>query len=372
MKILIATGIYPPDIGGPATYSKLLFDALPKRGIDVLVESFGAVRSYPRGLRHLLYFARLMKSARLCDVVYAQDPVSVGLPALLASCLLRKKFILKVVGDYAWEQGTQRFHVTDRLDEFASKVSGYRFPVWCLKMVQKWVALRADQIIVPSTYLKKIVRAWGISESKIEVIYNSFDMSEHTFRSRDIVRHELGVGERPLVISVGRLVPWKGFELLVVLWKEVLKDISDAMLCIVGDGPDREKLEALIRTEGLQSSVHLLGRVSHEKVLDYVHVADVFVLNTDYEGFSHQLLEVMVCRTPIITTPVGGNIEIVADGVNGVLVPFNDSAVISSAIIHLLENKDRRDMLVEGGLVTARSFSSEVMLDRLVNHISVL
>ncbi len=108
MKILIATGIYPPDVGGPATYSKLLKDELPKHGIDVQVLSFGQVRYLPKILRHLTYFIKTLKKGREVDVIYALDPVSVGLPSILASKILGKRFILKMVGDYAWEQYQQK------------------------------------------------------------------------------------------------------------------------------------------------------------------------------------------------------------------------------------------------------------------------
>ncbi len=86
MKILIATGIYPPDIGGPATYSKLLKDELPGRGIDVQVLSFGQVRHLPKIIRHFSYLLKILKLGRGVDVIYAQDPVSVGFPALTGSC----------------------------------------------------------------------------------------------------------------------------------------------------------------------------------------------------------------------------------------------------------------------------------------------
>ena len=98
-KILIATGIYPPDMGGPATYSKLLADELPKRGIEVRVLTFGAVRHLPKVIRHLAYFFKTLSQGREVDIIYAQDPVSVGLPALWAARLLGKRFLLRLGGD---------------------------------------------------------------------------------------------------------------------------------------------------------------------------------------------------------------------------------------------------------------------------------
>src|SRR3989344_4474464 len=126
MKIVIATPLYPPDIGGPATYSKLLFDELPKRGVDVTVLSFGEVRALPKIIRHFFYFLKLLKRGRGVDIIFAQDTVSVGFPSLWASKILGKRFFVRVPGDYAWEQATQRYGVTDSVDEFQNKRYGWR------------------------------------------------------------------------------------------------------------------------------------------------------------------------------------------------------------------------------------------------------
>jgi hypothetical protein len=79
MKILLATGIYPPEIGGPATYAKLLSDELPKRGIEVDVLPFREVRKYPRGIRHGIYFLKILSRSRGVDIIFTQDAISTGL-----------------------------------------------------------------------------------------------------------------------------------------------------------------------------------------------------------------------------------------------------------------------------------------------------
>ena len=155
MKILIATGIYPPDIGGPATYSKLLYAELLKRGYDVKILSFGEVRRLPKTIRHIVYFFKTLNRARKCDIIFAQDPVSIGLPAMTASKILRKKFLIRVAGDYAWEQSVQRFGCRDNIDDFQLKK--YGFMVELFKMIQKFVVSRADKVIAPSHYFNKLV-----------------------------------------------------------------------------------------------------------------------------------------------------------------------------------------------------------------------
>src|SRR3989344_4645882 len=121
LKILIATPLYPPDIGGPATYSKLLFDNLSKRSVKIVIFSFGEVRALPKIVRHLVYFFKLLKKARSADIIFAQDTVSVGFPALWVAKILTKKFFVRVPGDYAWEQGVQKHGIVDPIDEFQTK-----------------------------------------------------------------------------------------------------------------------------------------------------------------------------------------------------------------------------------------------------------
>lgn len=362
-KILIATGIYPPDIGGPASYSLALFEELPKKGINVDVLSFGEVRYLPKIIRHFVYFVKTILRARGCDAVYAQDPVSVGLPAMVASKFLRKKFVLKIVGDYAWEQGVSRFQVKDLLDEFSKKRGGYGLFVFILKYIETKVAERADKIIVPSKYLKQIVSNWGIDKNKITVVYNSFDGEikadiEETKRER-------------IILSAGRLVPWKGFLVLVALMPRLIKHFPDIKLIIAGEGKERRKLEMAIKELGLESSVFLAGALSQEKLFKYIKSASVFVLNTAYEGFSHQLLEVMALGTPIVTTDIGGNPEVIESEKNGILVGLDDKEAIIRSVEKILLNEAFSGELVSNAKATVSLFNRERMLNETIKALNI-
>ena len=117
MKLVIATPLYPPEPGGPATYARTLEEELPKRAgekWEVEVVKFADVRALPKLRRHLAYARLVYSAARRADAVLALDPVSVGLPTMLACLFAWKPYFLKVGGDYAWEQGTQRFGVTEQ------------------------------------------------------------------------------------------------------------------------------------------------------------------------------------------------------------------------------------------------------------------
>jgi len=363
MRLLVATGLYPPDIGGPATYTKILEDELPQHDIEVVVVPLGLVRKLPKVVRHTVYFFLVLKRGFKANVIYALDPVSVGLPALLAAKILRKRFLVRIAGDYAWEQGVQRFNVKDSLDVFAKTRGKYAFMVLLFRGVQNFVAQGGDMVIVPSKYLKRIVTDWGITKNNITVIYNSFDPPQKMAHKK--ILRELLQFKGELILSSGRLVPWKGFMTLVSLMPDIVKDFPDAKLVIVGDGPDRGKIVKHITKCNMEDHVVLTGVLPHDTLLRYIKAADLFVLNTFYEGFSHLLLESMALGVPVVTTSVGGNPEIVTHKKNGLLVSYDDKGELKDSMITLLKDKKLRTSLAHAGESTAHIFTQEKMINEL-------
>lgn len=367
MRILIATGIFPPQIGGPASYSKLLADELPQRGFSVTVVNFGKFLKLPKVIRHIAYFLNIFWQGLFTDIIYAQDPVSVGLPALFVSKILRKKFYLKVVGDYAWEQ----FQIENKsghalsLEEFqGEKLDG---KTEMRKKIERMVARGARKVIVPSEYLKKIVMWWRIKEENITVIYNGFNPPSLR-EDKEILRERLGM-KGWCIFLAGRIVPWKGFRMLIEMMPNLLKHNPETRLFIAGDGPDREMLMQRIKELMLLNKVFLLGKLPQEKLFEHVKASDVFVLNTAYEGFSHQILEVMALGTPVITTPLGGNTEIIQDRKNGILVPYNDPVLLEKAVEDIRTNVPLRSNIIKNAREKAKEFNNERMLDALAREL---
>ncbi len=326
MKILIATGLYPPEVGGPATYTRLLEERLPALGFDVAVLPFSVVRRLPKIFRHIAYFWKCFRMARHADIVFAQDTVSVGLPAALAAKLARKKFVLRVPGDYAWEQGVQRFGVKDLLDEFQHKRYGAR--IESLRAVQKFVTRQALAVIAPSVYMKGIVDTWA-DPKKVCVIYSSIDLS---------VPYELPPA-RPegfLVVSSGRRVPWKHF---------------DAIEQVVAREPGWH--------------FYLAENLPRPQALGWIKAADVFVLNSTYEGLSHTLVEAMVLGTPIIATKVGGNPELITNGVDGLLIPPKDEEALYAALQNIQQHREEVRARAESARAKVGLFSINKTIEEL-------
>lgn len=368
IKILIATGLYAPEIGGPATYVAMLEEHLPRRGIDLMVMPFSQVRKYPKMIRHFIYAIKLYSASREADAIYALDPVSVGLPAMLVARLTGKNLYLRIAGDYAWEQGQSRFGVTDSLDEFVSKKhEDYSVPVQVLRQLERKVARAAKRIVVPSDYMKGVVAKWGIREEKIVRIYSA--VHPLPFSKKTEPQEESSNEAKAIIVTAGRLVPWKGIATLI----DVIKDLKEkgriVKLIVAGDGPLRESLENKIKSEDLQDQVTLAGRLDKSELAETIRSADVFILNTEYEGLSHQLLEVMDTGVPVITTDVGGNPELIENHMSGLLVSFDDKDALAGAVLNVLDNKELRVRFVQNARLKLADFTETKVIDQIVHEV---
>ena len=366
MRITIATGLYPPEIGGPATYASMLEKELPPHGFDISIVPFGWVRHYPKIIRHFVFAWKLWQESKNTNIVYALDSISVGLPALFVAKLRHVPFLIRLGGDYAWEQGRGRFGITDTLDEYLEKKDSAPFRVRVLAKIQTYVVNRAVQVVVPSKYLKGVVEKWGIDTKKIKVIYSAlFPLSVDA--TREELREHLEY-THPTITSAGRLVPWKGFDILIEVINELREVFPQITLIIIGDGNERKKLERKVSDLQLSKHVWFTGSITKDALAATIKAADVFVLNTAYEGLSHQLIEVMDIGTPIVTTKAGGNPELITDGVNGFLVEFNNKAQIKEAITRVINHPESRERIVQ----SARGRSKEFAKDGVVNEVSKL
>lgn len=355
MKLVIATPLYPPEIGGPATYAKILEEGLPEKDIGVTVVKFGDVRHLPKLVRHYVYYRRVLKAARGADVILALDPVSTGLPAMKAARKACKPFVVKIVGDYAWEQGRQRFGLTNALDDFVHS-RHVPFPVRMLRRIQTRVAQGATRVIVPSEYLKGIVTAWGIPNEKVEVIYNAM-----LLEALGNVPEEAAELPHPLIVSAGRLVPWKHFDGLIDAVVSLRAKDVRASLVIIGDGPLRAEIVNYAQDK-LGDACVVIGMLPHTDTLATIQSADVFVLNSSYEGLSHTLIEALTLGVPIVATKVGGNAEVVTDEEDGLLVPSGDTRALANALARVLGDEGLRARLSARARESAKRFSADTML----------
>jgi glycosyltransferase involved in cell wall biosynthesis len=175
-----------------------------------------------------------------------------------------------------------------------------------------------------------------------EVIYNGAD--EKKFRPLDAeqARKACGLTEGSAYIgTVGRLVGWKGLQVLLKAMQMILTECPDTKLLIIGDGEYRSELETLVDKLGARNNVSFVGRIDHDMLPLWINSLDMLVQpSIGEEGFSVTVLEAMSCGKPVVATPSGGTIEILQDGEVGFIVPKRDEKLLSDRIVALLKNKD--------------------------------
>lgn len=343
MKILMTTGIFPPDIGGPARIIERLADDLCQRGMEVNVLSFGkdVGQKLPfrveKAMGKLDFAFRLKRLAQDADLIYTFDLYTAGfLSWLIGKKLLKKKLIVRFAGDSAWESAVNGGKTADDIVIFQNRYYGVK--ILLLKMARRWIMAGADRVVAVSNFMKDLAVQIGIPQDKITVIYNSVDFIDVRDLNAETagLRSDLGLEGNKVIVTAGRLVPWKGVEGLIRAFSQLVKEIPAVKLLALGDGPERENLELRIKDYGLKDKVLLIGRVPMDKIFAYYNLADVFVLNSQYEGLSHVLLEVLRLGKPIVASKCGGNPEVIENEKNGLLVEYNNIEQINAAIKRIL------------------------------------
>ncbi len=170
---------------------------------------------------------------------------------------------------------------------------------------------------------------WGVDERRIRVIYNALPPAATLpSMTQAEARAALKLDDTPTILTVGRLLPWKGVDHLIT----ALTHVKQVRLLVAGDGDILPALQAQAVAAGIADRVTFLGRVSREQMPIYMRAADYVALYSGYEGLSHTLLESLRVGTPVIASQKGGNPEVVRHGVNGLLVPYVDVPLLTEAL----------------------------------------
>lgn len=169
---------------------------------------------------------------------------------------------------------------------------------------------------------------------------------KHFSKTNSKVRKELQIGNRPVIISVGRLVHRKGQDQLINALPEIKKSIPDVILLIVGEGPHRHELDKLVIKHKMEESVKFVGRVSYQDLPKYLSTSDVFAMPSrdrlfglEVEGLGIVYLEASACELPVIVGRSGGATDALIEGVTGISVDGQNSKEIASAAVKLLSDK---------------------------------
>ena len=285
MKILIATGIYPPAIGGPSQYAKNVKIEWEKKGHQVRVKTFSLEHFLPTGIRHLYYFLKIIPAVFWCDFIFALDTFSVGWPATCVGRLLGKKVILRIGGDFLWEGYVEKskervllkdFYMTSK-DKWSKKER-------LIFHITKWTLHHVDALIFSTKWQRDIWFApYNLEQTKIFFVENFYGSKEKSFEPNK--KNFIG-GARPLV--------WKNINLI----QEVFTSRE------VVDVDASYHSETCLHEEFMQKISHCyatilvsLGDVSPNMILDTIRYDKPFIL-TEENGLMDRISEIAITVNP--------------------------------------------------------------------------
>ncbi|MGI9194121.1 MAG: glycosyltransferase family 4 protein [Actinomycetota bacterium] len=363
MKLALLTGIFPPDIGGPATHARNVADEFRRRGHTVTVftlwddprwfRAAGIVR-YPRHwpwwLRSPLLTFSMVRHRGAYDVIYATGLHPV---AAMASKISRRPWVAKVVGDPVWERGRRLGLADPDFEKFqiAAKTSGAR--IKAMRMVRNTSLKTAAAITAPSESLAGIAAKWTGEENKVSVIRNGVRFAVAAPKPA----HEHG----HKAVFVGRLIELKRVGLIL----EALDQADRWSLEIIGDGPDRSALEEKSVALGLANRVKFLGTLSNSEVLTSLRAADILVLASRIEGLPHVAVEAQAMGTPTVAPRVGGLPELVTDGVTGLLIEPFDADNLVTGLLRLEREPELLRAMSNGCLKAAPEWTFDQAANQL-------
>lgn len=347
-KIHLITPIFPPDIGGPASYVYEVGQRLKKKhDLSVLGFCEGRhakmknVEIHTINPKKYSFFGRQWRLRRLLkkhvkkdDLLYIQGPVVVGANSLLFAARNKNRTILKFVGDIAWEEASRRGKTQASLEEWHDE-NKPDFKSMLLKKVQRWSFKKADNVLVPSQFLKRILmKYYGVPESKIILIFNAFDDEQTRRRDHPERAYKL--------MTAGRMVPHKNIDHII----EAVSQLPAAYtLDIYGNGPERSKLENLVYEKGLSERIKFHGNVSQTRLHEEMRKHDLFILYSNYEGLPHVILEAFSMRIPVIASDIPGTDEVALQDRTGVLAAPNNPQRLKEAIQNLSWDRNKRSAL---------------------------
>jgi glycosyltransferase involved in cell wall biosynthesis len=361
MKVVVVSGIWPPDSGGPASHAPALADFLAKRGHEVEVVTTAdvapEVRSYPvtwaarrSPLRHVRSALLVHAAARRADVVYATSMIR---RAAIGSRLARSPLVVKLVSDEVFERATRSGRYVGTLEEFQGVGGGGRLRF--LRVTRNAALKRARHVFCPSSYLRDVALLWGLDTGRVTVLPNPAPAIP-PMPTRELLRAELELDGDVLVFA-GRLGPQKAVGVLL----DALVHASGVSLVIAGDGPERSALERRALELGLDARVRFLGSVPRENVLRLFRAADASVLPSAWENFPHTVVEALAVGCPVIATAVGGVPEVVREGENGLLVPPGDAAALADSIERFFGDASLRERLRGAAARSVEAYSEDAV-----------
>jgi glycosyltransferase involved in cell wall biosynthesis len=367
VKVLIVSGIWPPDVGGPASHAPDVAAYLQARGHDVEVVTTADAppepRPYPvravprhlaRGVRHYRGAALVHHRARENDVVYTTGMF--GRSSFGAS-VARKPYAVKLTADPAFERSRRTGLVAGNVEEFQQGGGGVAAAA--LRVARDLELRHAAHVFCPSAYLRELAIGWGVAPARVSVLPNPAPSLEDV-PAREELQRRFGLNGATIAFA-GRLTAQKSLGRAL----EAVAGAEGVELVIAGEGPDRAPLETRAHELGLDGRVRFLGPLARERVVELFRAADATILSSSWENFPHTVVEALAVGTPVLAMEAGGVGEVVRDGVNGLLVPAGDTVALGDAVRRYFGDVELRERLRAAAASSVAEYAPERVFGEL-------
>lgn len=341
--VIVVSPIYPPESGGPAIFARNYSRFLAKKFLNVKVITHGDQRKdiLDDGVSVIFVPKKqssLIRTLRMTWAIYRtgtndSNVLSNGsfIETAIACLFRRTNFTAKIPGDVTWEWAVNNSHTNLSLWEF--QTTSQIPPITKFyRLINRWAIKQATAVIVPTQELCDLVISWGVERSRIEIIPNSVDTEKFAPIEGSQKIYDL--------LTVCRLVPWKGLSELISLASEF-----DLSLAIVGDGPERSQLEEFSKVKNAR--VTFFGNINQFDLPDIYNSAKFFVLNSSYEATSYSLLEAKSCGLVSIANGDTGSAEVIHPNIDGFLFTKSSGSSILTCLKLALGLDDGFDKMAQ-------------------------
>jgi glycosyltransferase involved in cell wall biosynthesis len=361
VNVLVVSGIWPPDVGGPASHAPDVAAFLVARGHRVAVLTTAAAqpaaeafpvhwvsRSIPKGAIHVRTGLEVARLARRSGVVYTTGMFgrSAG-----GAMLARTPYVIKLTADPAFERARRRGMVGGDVEQFQHAHVGPA--IRALRLARDAELRGAAHVFTPSAWLHDLAIRWGVAPERVSVLPNPAPPLPE-LAPRDELRASFGMNG-PTLAFAGRLTAQKSLEVALAA-----VDDAGVSLVVAGDGDERPRLERIAGPR-----VRFIGAQPRARVVELFRAADATILSSSWENFPHTVVEALAVGTPVLATTTGGVAEVVTDGLNGLLVPVGDTAGLAAAIRRYFDDAQLRERLRANAASSVVDYAPERVFVRL-------
>ncbi len=355
MRAIVASELFSPTRGGTAVWFDHVYRTDEADGSEIVTarvpdgDAFDA--TYPRRIHRVDWrrnrwlrpesaavYARLLSRVTALARSHRFEAMHAGrvLPSGLVSVAVGKAFQLPVL-----------------IYAHGEEITGWREPI--KRRVMGWTYRQADLVVANSAFTRDRLVELGVEPARVAIVHPGIDPARFGPHARgDRVRRELGIGNGPLILSVGRLQRRKGFDRVIEALPYLCVGKPNVTYALVGTGEDEHRLRRLAFKSGVADKVRFVGQVCDEELPAWYAACDVFAMpnrnvNGDTEGFGMVYLEAGACGKPVVAGRDGGTGSAVLDGITGLRVDGSRTEAVAAALLRLMTMPELAEALGRQG-----------------------